>query len=878
MPRRWVVSGLVIMVVASAAHVLSPDAVVGQGGYLMATAGGAAVAWMGARQHGGPLRFAWVCVALGVAFSALGDIAYAAFGPSGGGISSQTGSMADAFWVVAYVSLVLGLSCLMVGGHGRRLDVDALIDIGTFAVLGVIVLTQFPFVRDIIVNSAYSLPTRLIGMAYPVLDATLFAVVIHAVFGRRVRGRGGVLVICGVILWIISDIVSFLITDSAKVTSWLDVGWMFGVASFAAAAWPESGGDPLPEVSFKVVRVTNSRVAISLLPLAMPGVIKIWEFNNGRHPNPVPLFASTVALVVLAFARSTRLVQARNRQELAMERSTHFYAALTENSSDIVIVIDAQGRILNDSPNLAKLLGRPGWATTGVDAVGLLLPVDRPAARETLQRWRLSSGVVSTADVRTEGSDGSDRWFGVRATNLSDDPVVGGIVLNLRDITARKRAEQELSHSAFHDSLTGLANRALFHDRLEHALERTARSGMRVAVVYLDLDGFKTVNDSRGHEAGDRVLGEVAVRLCAAVRAADTVSRLGGDEFAILTMESPRALDEAETIAERVLQSLTEPFIIGVERVVLSASIGIAVGDNSCTASSIMRDVDVAMYKAKTTGKSKWALYEPSMRTAALDLLELENELRQAVDCHQLRLLYQPIVELKSNQVVGFEALLRWDHPTRGVVEPDTFIPIAEGNGSIVAIGQWVLDEACRTAAEWHRRFPTTPLTMAVNVSARQIATPDIVGHVAAALEHSGFSAASLILEMTESVLVHDAETAGQRLQELRSLGVRLAIDDFGTGYSSLAYLRQFPIDILKIDKSFTDTITESTHVPAIVRGLLDLANTLHLETIAEGIELDVQRISLRHERCGFGQGFLFAKPLEAAALMTRDGRRDVGR
>ena len=242
-----------------------------------------------------------------------------------------------------------------------------------------------------------------------------------------------------------------------------------------------------------------------------------------------------------------------------------------------------------------------------------------------------------------------------------------------------------LSHSGFHDSLTGLPNRALFHDRLEHALDRTARSGLGVAVVYLDLDGFKMVNDSRGHEAGDQVLREVAARVTRAVRTLDTVSRLGGDEFAILIEESARVLDEAETVAERVLQSLTEPFMVDVQQIVLSASIGIAIGDVSCTASSMMRDADVAMYKAKTTGKSQWAVYEPAMRTAALDRLELESDLHQAVDGHQLRLIYQPIIELRSDKIVGFEALLRWDHPTRGVIEPDRFIPIAESSGTIVA-------------------------------------------------------------------------------------------------------------------------------------------------------------------------------------------------
>ena len=364
------------------------------------------------------------------------------------------------------------------------------------------------------------------------------------------------------------------------------------------------------------------------------------------------------------------------------------------------------------------------------------------------------------AEVRATQNDGTDRWFGVRAANLSSDPAVGGMVINLRDITDRKRAEKALSHSGFHDSITGLANRALFHDRLEHALDRTARSGLGVAVVYLDLDGFKMVNDSRGHEAGDQVLREVATRVTGAVRTLDTVSRIGGDEFAILIEESARVLDEAETVAERVLQALTEPFVVDVQQIVLSASIGIAIGDVSCTASSMMRDADVAMYKAKTTGKSQWTVYEPEMRTAALDRLELESDLHQVVDEHQLRLVYQPIIELRSDRIVGFEALLRWDHPTRGVIEPDRFIPIAESSGTIVGIGRWVLQEACRTAAEWKRRFPASKFTMAVNLSARQLAAPDIVGDIANALVRSGFPATKMILEMTESVLVQDAETA----------------------------------------------------------------------------------------------------------------------
>ncbi|MGZ4771636.1 MAG: putative bifunctional diguanylate cyclase/phosphodiesterase, partial [Ilumatobacteraceae bacterium] len=433
-------------------------------------------------------------------------------------------------------------------------------------------------------------------------------------------------------------------------------------------------------------------------------------------------------------------------------------------------------------------------------------------------------------------------------------------------------AEEELSHNALHDALTGLANRALFHDRLAHALERTSRTGLEVAVVYLDLDGFKMVNDSRGHEAGDLVLREVAARLTAVVRSIDTVSRHGGDEFAILIEESGHALDEAQTVADRVLQSLTKPFVVDDQQVVLSASIGITIGDVTCSASSMMRDADLAMYKAKATGRAQWATYDPAMRTAALEQLELENDLRMALQKHQFRLMYQPVIELQTNMVVGFEALIRWDHPTIGVIDPDAFIHIAEGNGTIVSIGKWVLEEACRTAAKWQSTYPHSQLTMAVNLSARQIATPDLVDHVAKALEESGLPPSSLVLEMTESVLVQDAAVAAERLGELRGLGVRLAIDDFGTGYSSLSYLRQFPIDILKIDKSFTETITDKSLTPAIVRGLLDLAKTLRIATVAEGIEFDVQRDSLRDQHCDYGQGFLFARPLnidDASALIA---------
>jgi EAL domain-containing protein (putative c-di-GMP-specific phosphodiesterase class I) len=341
-------------------------------------------------------------------------------------------------------------------------------------------------------------------------------------------------------------------------------------------------------------------------------------------------------------------------------------------------------------------------------------------------------------------------------------------------------------------------------------------------------------------------------------------------------------VDEAEAVADRVLHALAVPCSLDDgHAVTVSASLGIAAGTVEATAASLLRDADVAMYRAKTTGKARWTVYDPAMRTAAVERLMLESDLIGALDRGELALVYQPVVALETEEVVGFEALIRWHHPTLGLVVPDRFIPIAEDTGLIIPIGAWVLQEACQTAARWQRDYPhQPPLSMAVNVSGRQISSPDLLVHVAAALEASGLDPNTLVVEMTETALIRDTVVAARRLHELRGLGIRLAIDDFGTGYSSLSYLRQFPVDILKIDRSFIDSINDRDKVPAIVRGLLDLGRTLELETVAEGVELGVQRDRLRDEHCDFAQGFLFARPLEpedAENLLMQIAAGDAG-
>ena len=426
-----------------------------------------------------------------------------------------------------------------------------------------------------------------------------------------------------------------------------------------------------------------------------------------------------------------------------------------------------------------------------------------------------------------------------------------------------RRTEADLAWLAFSDVLTGLANRALFTDRLELALRRTARSGGEVAVVFLDLDGFKAVNDSLGHAAGDRLIREVGALLQSAVRSEDTLARLGGDEFAILVERSP-GVEEATRIAERVLAALAGPVDLGGQRVTVSASIGIATGDVAATASSLLRDADNAMYWAKGSGPGRYVLFNPQMRSVAAERRQLEADLWAAVADRQFRLVYQPVVDLGSERVTGFEALIRWDHPTLGVVLPERFLPVAEEIGLVPDIGRWVLTEACAAAAAWRRDHPAAAdLSMAVNVSPSQLGLPGLLEDVRTALATSGLPPSALVLELTESVLVRDPLLAAERLDELRGLGVRVALDDFGTGYSSLSHLRQFAVDILKIDRSFVSTIDDAESMPAILRGLINLGHTLDLEIVAEGIEQERQRTHLRDGRVALAQGYLFAAPLE---------------
>ncbi|MCW2966430.1 MAG: hypothetical protein JWM71_202 [Solirubrobacteraceae bacterium] len=460
----------------------------------------------------------------------------------------------------------------------------------------------------------------------------------------------------------------------------------------------------------------------------------------------------------------------------------------------------------------------------------------------------VGSLLVSTWKVgRRYGPDARDLLLNIAqhvSLALTDAKTVGAMV-----------------HQALHDALTGLPNRALFLDRLEHALARASRAGTEVAVLFLDLDRFKTVNDSLGHAAGDELLCVVGERIASCMRAADTAARLGGDEFAVL-LEDLTSTREAVRVAERIIAALEAPILVAGREVFIGASIGIATGTSG--ADDLLRHADVAMYRAKAQGKGRYAMYEDGMQAEVVERLELEADLQRAIDRDELEVFYQPIIRLGSGELAGHEALVRWRHPTRGLMSPGAFVPVAEETGLIVPLGRFVLREACRQAAAW-QGLGDAELMMNVNLSGRQLEDPALVDEVTAILRETGLPAARLVLEITETVLMHDTETTIERLRALRALGVRLAVDDFGTGYSSLRYLNRFPLDVLKMAKPFVDGLGSQSEDPALARAIVDLGANLGLQIIAEGIERSAQLTQLRRLGCPLGQGYWFSRPMPAA-------------
>ncbi len=579
------------------------------------------------------------------------------------------------------------------------------------------------------------------------------------------------------------------------------------------------------------------------------------------------------AMIVLIIARQLLTLLenrhlARHLESRVVRRTTELRAselrfrALVLQSSESVAVIDADSTIRFQSESVERIFGYPASVLLGLRLLDVAGRRARPKLAAALESVRDQPLGVVVIEVPLRHQDGRIRLAEMTITNLVHDPTVRGYVLNTRDIHDATELQEQLVHEAYHDALTGLASRALFRERVLESLERDP-TGAGVAVLLLDLDGFKQVNDSLGHAAGDDLLVQVAHRLRAAVREGDTVARFGGDEFGVI-VESGTARADAETVAGRIAAALEEPVHVGERELHVAVSIGLAHGADAADVDQVLRNADLAMYRAKSAGGAGLAAYDPAMLSGLVERLELEADLRLALERAELTLHYQPTVDLRTGGIVGFEALVRWHHPTRGMVPPLDFIPIAETTGLIVPLGRWVLTEACRQAVAWGAGR-TRRLKMAVNVSVRQFEHGDLSAMVAEVLAETGMPVDQLCLEMTESVLLTDTDENLTQLQRLKALGVTLAMDDFGTGYSSLAYLRRYPMDILKIDRSFVDRLGGDREDEALVQTIVRLGRSLGMTTVAEGIERAGQLVTLRELGCDLAQGFFLSRPLPAA-------------
>ncbi|MGA8152833.1 MAG: EAL domain-containing protein [Terriglobales bacterium] len=579
-------------------------------------------------------------------------------------------------------------------------------------------------------------------------------------------------------------------------------------------------------------------------------------------------------LLIYQQVRINRILRESARRE-------ELFRIVAQNAADMIALVDVKGRRLYNSPAYEKVLGYSMEELGETSAFEQIHLDDRYKVLEAAREAR-NTGVGKTLQYRIRHKNGTWRILESNASTIKNEQgdVVKLVIVN-RDITERKRAEEALEHNSFHDSLTGLPNRRLFLDRLQRSFVRAQRNpGYQYAVLFVDVDGFKQINHAMGPAAGDQVIMEVGRRLATCLRLDDTVarptgklpsddallSRSGGDEFTIL-LENIKHPSDALRVAKRIQGAIGAPLLLEGKTVATPASVGIALSDPSQQQpEDLLQEAETAMRRAQALGGSRCEVFDEGMHTRAVNRLKLETELRTAFERSQFRVYYQPIVKLENRQIVGFEALVRWNHPEQGVISPYKFIEAAEDMGLLVSVGKWVIAEACRQMSDWQSRFPSAALYMTVNVSSKQFAHPDLINDIRTAFQEIRLDPTKLQIEISEGVAMADPKLTSNVLSQLKHLGVRISIDDFGSAYSSLSWMRRFPIDVLKIDRSLVDSMLTDRASSDIVQLIITLAHGLNLKVIAEGIEAGTHLDRLRKLGCEFGQGYLFSQPLEAEA------------
>jgi diguanylate cyclase (GGDEF)-like protein/PAS domain S-box-containing protein len=819
----------------------------------------------------------WLLIAASQVTFAAGDAILDVADLTGRELSSP--SIADVCYLLIYPFLAAGL-IIVVRRRTPGGDAAALLD-GSIFTVGLGIVSWVFLAEPTLSAAADGWVSRSIAVAYPLGDLLVLAVAARLWSDRGRRGPAFGLLVCGLVALLAADTgyaLQQLAGDPSANETWSDIGWLFYFASLGSAALHPSMRDldhPAPRGVLKITRVRFG-VLLAVAALLPPAVIAVQATRGGWLS--IPLIGGVgCVLFTLVLIRMSGLVVAL--RDLHKRQSDDRFHRLTRYSADVIGVCDPDGTVRYITPSIERVYG---WRPEGVLDTALLELIhadDRDrlravigAVRERAERAQHGTGAGAPAPLCARLRTQTGEWITSEiVVTWLDDGDMRGYLITARDITDRVGLEEQLTHQAFHDSLTGLANRALFLERVRHGLERRSAIFRHLAVLLLDLDDFKTVNDSLGPDAGDELLRCVAERLRGCLRAADTAARLGGDEFGLL-VEDIGDPAEAAQVAVRVLDALQAPIHVLGRDVVVRASVGIAVADPDTVpdAGELLRNADVAMYTAKQQGKNRYDFFAPSMHTGLVRRLDLTAELREAVGAHQMEVFYQPVVELPDGALTGVEALVRWRHPDRGLVAPNEFIPLAEETGLIVPLGADVLRQACVQMATWRRAAPDLDLSVGVNLSPRQVQDPDVVGLVREALAASGLPPDALILEITESVLAEDSLVAVERLAGLKDLGVRLAVDDFGTGYSSLSRLHHMPIDILKIPKPFVDGVAEGPAAGALARAIVELSAALGLAVVAEGIEHEEQARVLYDLGCRQAQGYHFGRPVPADEITAR--------
>jgi diguanylate cyclase (GGDEF)-like protein/PAS domain S-box-containing protein len=820
----------------------------------------------------GPRRNAWRCIAGALAIYLAGETIGVAQWMRG---HDPFPGPADLFYLAFYVVLLGGLGFMIRAATASvrwvQFSLDALI-----LILGFGAFFWFLVIRPTASGSELDVIKHALSQAYIALNCVVvlsIGVLLVAGDAGSHRGQRVTLLLAlgfatmflGDILWAVAKIRGSYLPGALQ-----DVLYVICYVPLAMAARaqlrPETVG----------MKRGASQSLVQSLPYAamLAAFLVLGGFAVGEIGTPTSVMTIVVfALAMLVMVRQGVVLRenALSRERRAARLVEARYASLIANASDAIMIVTLDGYVRFASPASEQTLGVKPHEADGSNLLQLWGGGDGERLRAFLYEVAAThERTIGPVEFRIERGNTS-HVFEIVGSNLLADPAVQGLALNLRDISERKALEEQLRQLAFHDSLTLLANRGLFRDRVQHAVTLAQRGHHQAVVMFLDLDNFKNINDSLGHDAGDRLLQAVAQRLIKATRSSDTVARLGGDEFAIL-LEGTTSVADVESLATTLIEQLAQPFTVSATEVRVSASIGVAFSSAEVSAEALLSRADIAMYHAKAAGKGQFVTFQPQMQETLLQRLRLEADISRAIGDGEIFLEYQPVVDLGTRSLLGVEALVRWRHPELGVLLPSQFIQIAEECGQIVRLGRWVLNNACSQLMAWRGSIAGgAGLRVNVNVSGRHLQFGDLVNDVAQALRDSGLEAENLVIELTETTIMHNTEANLGKLHELKALGVRLAIDDFGTGYSSLSYLHRFPIDILKIDQSFVGRLTNSESGPELARAVITLADTLGLDTVAEGIEIDTQVEALLNLGCVAGQGYLFSIPGSLERLSQND-------